>query len=145
MYSEYNIYNAPLPAWIRLLDICYHWKFVELKEFAIREIQKHPIDPFQKIILYHTYDVGEDLLVPSYVALCMREEALTPEEGHALGIETAITLCSAREGTIRLSGYGVPHSEIGNVEDIVRDIFGVRESPALSAPADHSPVNSTLI
>jgi hypothetical protein len=79
------------------LKLAHQWEFVEVKDFALRELEKHHIPALEKIILYHTHDVNRNLLQEAYAALTVREQPLTIEEGRLLGLETALLLAQARE------------------------------------------------
>jgi hypothetical protein len=68
-----------------------------VKELAIRELQSLSIAPLEKIVLYQKYAVNRDLLQPAFIALTIRDEPITIEEGRDLGLETALQLAEARE------------------------------------------------
>ena len=68
-----------------------------MKELAIRELQAISIAPLQKIVLYQNYAVNRDLLQPAFIALTIRDEPITIEEGREIGLETALQLAEARE------------------------------------------------
>jgi hypothetical protein len=73
------------------------WDFAEVKALAVRELEKITMLDTDRIVLYHTYAVDKNILIPSYAALCARDYPLTNEEGRKLGIETALLISRARE------------------------------------------------
>ncbi|KAI0001072.1 hypothetical protein BJV77DRAFT_259359 [Russula vinacea] len=70
----------------------------------------------EKIILYHTHDIDRKYLQAAYTELAVRDDPITIEEGHLLGLETALRLAHARE-VVRAPVFsgkkpGNPHSPI---------------------------------
>ncbi|KAH9965391.1 hypothetical protein BC827DRAFT_1119379, partial [Russula dissimulans] len=94
---HYSIYDGSVEEWSSILKLAHQWDFIEVKAFALRELEQLEIAPLQKVILYHTHAVNRDLLQASYAALTARDEPITIEEGRLLGLETALTLARARE------------------------------------------------
>ena len=118
------------------MKLAFDWRFAEVKKLCVRELEKFEIPPLQKIELYQAYELDKKLLIPSYVAMCMRAEPLSIKEGRQLGLETALLLATARE-----SARGRPSGSPGQLcsspvtvesEDmvsIIRDVFGIIASP----------------
>jgi len=94
---KYNIYEGSVEEWSSILKLAHQWEFVEVKAFALRELEQHDIPALQKILLYHAHDIDRNLLQAAYAALTARDEPITLEEGYLLGLETALQLARARE------------------------------------------------
>ncbi|KAJ7736895.1 hypothetical protein B0H16DRAFT_1326413, partial [Mycena metata] len=94
---KYSLYDATVEDWSTILELAHRWEFGEVKNLAIRELEKLAIPDIDRIILYHRFAVDELFLVPRYAALCERPELLTVEEGTRLGMATVIALSRARE------------------------------------------------
>jgi len=71
--------------------------FPEVKQLAIRELQKHDLKPVERIKLYHENSVDRNFLVPQYLELCQRNEPLSMDEGLDLGLETTLMIARTRE------------------------------------------------
>ena len=98
LYSrKYSIYEATVKEWASILKLAHKWYFIEVKAFALRELERLEIPALDKIILYHTHDVNRNLLQAAYAALTVRDESITIEEGRQLGLETSLRLAHARE------------------------------------------------
>lgn len=80
-----------------IVELAHRWKFPEVKELALRELQKIDIPIIDRIILYQRYKVGDDLLVPLYTALCSRDEPPSHADLVRLGVETTALILLARE------------------------------------------------
>ncbi|PCH35703.1 hypothetical protein WOLCODRAFT_80255, partial [Wolfiporia cocos MD-104 SS10] len=96
---KYSIYDATIEDWTAILKLAYDWRFAEVKKLCCRELEKFDIAPVQKIELYQTYELDKKLLIPSYIAMCTRQEPLSVKEGRQLGLETALLIATARETT----------------------------------------------
>lgn len=83
--------------WKSILKLAHQWDFDEVKAFAFREIEQHEMPALEKIILYHTHDIDRKYLQAAYTELAVRDDPITIEEGHLLGLETALRLAHARE------------------------------------------------
>lgn len=133
---KYSIYDATVDDWSAILKLAFDWRFSEVKKFCVRELEKFEIAPLHKIELYQAYELDKKLLIPSYVAMCMRPEPLSIKEGRQLGLETALLLATAREGA-----RGRPSSSPGqlcsspvtvesdDMISIIKDVFGIIVSP----------------
>jgi hypothetical protein len=102
--------------WKSILKLAHQWDFDEVKAFAFREIEQHEMPALEKIILYHTHDIDRKYLQAAYTELAVRDDPITIEEGHLLGLETALRLAHARE-VVRAPVFsgkkpGNPHSPI---------------------------------
>ena len=152
---KYSIYDATVEDWSAILKLAFDWRFPEVKKLCVRELEKFEIPPLQKIELYQAYELDKKLLIPSYVAMCMRAEPLSIKEGRQLGLETALLLATARE-----SARGRPSGSPGQlcsspvtVESeemisIIRDVFGIiasPPSPSLSPLENTGTASATMI
>jgi len=118
---EYSLYEAPTEDWAAILGLAHHWQFSEVKALAVREMEKQDIPPLNKITIYHRYDINRDLLLQSYMDLCMREEPLNYTEAEDLGLETWLMLSTARE-TIRRGDGGASPTANRSTEEVRRVI-----------------------
>ncbi|KAJ7041248.1 hypothetical protein C8F04DRAFT_947400 [Mycena alexandri] len=83
--------------WTAILDLATRWKFVDIRELAIRSLGAFPdLDPVEKIELAHRYNIKRQWAYAAYVALCSRPAALDVIEGRQLGIETTVNVAFAR-------------------------------------------------
>jgi hypothetical protein len=89
--------DATLEDWKSILELSHRWLFPEVKQLAIRELQKQPLSPVQRIELYHKNDVDRNHLIGDYIELCQRPQPLNLKEGLDLGLETTLMIAQARE------------------------------------------------
>jgi hypothetical protein len=95
---KYSLYEASVDDWHCILNLADKWDFNEVKELAVRELQKKPeLDILNKMALYEKYKVNKRHLVPLYAALCKRDIPLSLEEAQIIGMEAAILVNTARE------------------------------------------------
>lgn len=76
------------------------WNFGEIRELAIRRLEKFELEPIEKITTYKEYAVDKKLLLPSYASLCRRVKRLSLEEADILGMEAVLKIGEAREQAI---------------------------------------------
>jgi len=126
----YSIYEAPVEDWAAILGLAHHWKFSQVKDLAIREMEKLTIPALSKITIYHRYEVNRDLLFQSYMDLCLREEPLTIVEAKDLGLETWLMISTARETIRRGDGSASPATN-RSTEEVERVIGQVFDLPNL--------------
>ncbi|KAI0027588.1 hypothetical protein K488DRAFT_61083, partial [Vararia minispora EC-137] len=129
---KYSLYSANVEEWTSILKLSHQWQFPEVKSLALREIEQLPMEPINKIVVYHAYDVDRDLLIESYAALTTRDEPLSLEEGQMLGLETALIIARARELARGPSGVKRGHSRTASspvtlaandLEAVIKDLF----------------------
>lgn len=139
---QYSIYDAPFETWLSILKLAHRWNFCNIKDLAIRELEKLDIEPIEKIVAYHEYKINKTLLLPAYITMCKREKPLTLAEGMSLGMETVLRLADARERARQQaaeSGFRSPtfdDFEDVQMEDMVREVFGIPARPM--SPGRHS-------
>lgn len=133
------------------MQLSNEWSFVEVKNLAIRELEKLDIEPIEKVYIYHLYLIDRAYLVTSYAAICTRPVPLNLHEGRRLGLETALKVAEARERiravTSEKSGARSPtfaDFAPDDVDAIVRDVFEivVRSNP-LSGGGGPSPISGS--
>jgi hypothetical protein len=114
-----------------ILDLSIRWEFSEIKNLAIRELEKKEIPDSKRIKLYDAYQLDKNILIPRYAALCERDAYLTLEEGEDIGLETALMIAAARE-EVRASrlaaGSRSPLSLTvrgAELHDLVRKVFQI--------------------
>ncbi|KAK0486259.1 hypothetical protein IW261DRAFT_789053 [Armillaria novae-zelandiae] len=134
-HSKYSLYDATVEDWIIILKLADRWSFPEVKNLAVRELEKHLMDDIERIVVYQHYHVDKHLLVPRYAALCARTETLTLTEGIRLGMETALNIARAREcarspsvaGLRSPTSVALPHEEM---RSLIVDLFSISEASA---------------
>ncbi|KAK7062741.1 hypothetical protein VNI00_000229 [Paramarasmius palmivorus] len=99
--DEYFNRDTPLQKYIDLLSISHRFECSTARERAIKGIDNATTNAIQMIELAEMYDVPKWLL-PAYVELCRREEALNETEAIDLGPRKTVMIYRARE-TIRSS------------------------------------------
>ncbi|KAF8070384.1 hypothetical protein FPV67DRAFT_1487180 [Lyophyllum atratum] len=94
---RYSLYDWTIEDWSCILDLAHKWEFNEVKNLAIRELEKQTIPLVTRIVLYQRFKVDHALLIPLYADLCSRPEALDDEESESIGIKTTVLIFRARE------------------------------------------------
>ena len=108
------------------------WEFPEVKNLAVRELEKKKDIPDSKRIkLYHANNVDRNILIPYYARLCEREAHLTREEGDDIGMDTVIMVAAGR-GEARAarlaSGARSPTTPTVHGEElyeVIREVFKI--------------------
>lgn len=95
MFGEYKADSAT--EWIAILDLSTRWEFDDIRRLAIKQLAGHTIEPVQKIVLEHKYDIERQWAYEAYIDLCSRRFPLTNDEATEVGMETAILVNQARE------------------------------------------------
>jgi hypothetical protein len=133
---RYSLYDTSVDEWTKILELAHRWKFEEVKDLVIRELEKMDMSPIDRINLYHRYDVDKNILLPRYTSICVREDHLSVGEGRQLGIETALNLAQIRERvrSTPTEGYSPCLTE-GDVYAIIKEVFAISE---LSTPASET-------
>ncbi|KAK0195859.1 hypothetical protein F5146DRAFT_1027410 [Armillaria mellea] len=130
---KYSLYDATVEDWIIILKLADRWCFPEVKNLAVREVEKKNMDDIERIVVYQNYNVDKHLLVPRYAALCARTETLSLAEGIRLGMETALNIARAREcarspsvaGLRSPTSVALPDEEM---HGIIADLFSISEA-----------------
>jgi hypothetical protein len=125
---KYSIYTTTVEKWVEILALAQRWAFKEVEQLCIRELQKMPIPPIDKIHIYQTFHIDRSLLAESFAELTVRPEPLKTEEGEKLGVPTALQITRAREFS-RGSGTMSSPIQMNNSElrSVVQDAFGLEE------------------
>ncbi|KAJ7771980.1 hypothetical protein DFH07DRAFT_212694 [Mycena maculata] len=145
---KYSLYDASVEDWSTILELAERWEFAEVKNLAVRELEKKDELPdIDRIVLYHKFKVDESYLIPRYAALCERPELLTVEEGLQLGMEVTIALSRAREcarNQASSGGRSPSPAGLGNKEltDIIKDHFNIKPVEQSTEPQPPSPGKS---
>ncbi|KAJ7175736.1 hypothetical protein C8R46DRAFT_1214199 [Mycena filopes] len=110
--------------WTAILDLATRWKFLDIRELAIRSLGTAvpDLDPVEKIELAHKYNIKREWAYAAYVALCSRPAALDVIEGRQLGIETTVNVAFARE---KLDKWG--RKKVEEVKKVVEEVFEIKE------------------
>ncbi|KAJ7936683.1 hypothetical protein B0H13DRAFT_1549161, partial [Mycena leptocephala] len=88
----YSLYDATVADWSCILHLAHDWKFAEVVQLAIRELEKMTMSVVERIALYQQHGVSEDLLIPHYAALCTRGYPLDFPESDRLGMATVVLI-----------------------------------------------------
>ena len=150
-HRKYSLYDADAEVWTSILKLAHQWKFREMKELAVRELQAISIAPLQRVVLYQKYEVNRDLLRPAFIALTTRDEPIEIDEGRELGLETALRLAKAREKS-RVPVFagkksGNPRLPVtlmgGELDALIKDVFDLTTSAETSATPQTSTGQNT--
>lgn len=141
---KYSLYEAPLETWLSILHLANRWSFCNVKELTVRELEKIPIEPVDKIAIYHEYSINKLFLIPAYIAVCKRDKPLSFSEGIKLGMETVLRVADARERArqraaesgIRSPAYD--DFEDSDMESMVKEVFGITSRPTSPIPQTSS-------
>ena len=94
---------STLDEWTSVLALATKWEFDAHRALAIDRLSRLGT-PIDRIVLARTYDIP-NWLDEEYYRLCVREEALTLEEGRRLGMEDVILLAELRQ-RVRAHAWG---------------------------------------
>ena len=139
---KYSLYNADVETWELILCSADKLELKEVKELAIRELEKENIPDSKRIKLYHAHNVDRNILIPHYVALCEREAPLTLEEAEDIGLETVTRISAIREEARASRRFADDRSPISptirgvDLYDIVRDIFHIAPAETIQVGID---------
>lgn len=117
--------------WVEILALAQRWTFKEVEQLCIRELQKLPIAPVEKIHIYQAFLIDRSLLAESFVKLTTRPEPLNLEEGQRLGIETTLQIMQARELSRGSNSGRAPNVQLNDTElrSVILDVFRFDEEP----------------
>ena len=127
-----------------ILELAVRWEFPEVKNLAIRELEKKDMPDSKRIKLYHANNVDRNILLPYYTALCKREAHLSLEEGQDIGMETVLTIAAGRQevrASPLASGGRTPISpsyQGVELQNVVREIFKIPEPPLPNKDKDNT-------
>lgn len=133
---KYSIYSATVDKWIRILTLAQQWRFVEVEQLCVRELEKLTIPPVEKIQIYQDFNLDPNLLHGSYVDLTIRDEPLDLEECEQLGLSTTMNIFRAREFA-RRDPDGPARLKESVVESAIKSVF--RLPGSASAPTTPPP------
>ncbi|KZP28463.1 hypothetical protein FIBSPDRAFT_779858 [Athelia psychrophila] len=150
---KYSLYDKTVEEWTSVLDLANEWSFVEVKNLAVRELEKLEIDPIEKVYIYHRFNISRGYLVVSYASIVVRQGPLTLLEGRKLGLDTSLKIAEARE---RLRSQITDRSGVRSpmpddfdpkdVDTLVRELFEVPTRPHNpSAPASAGGTNGRAL
>ncbi|EGO26427.1 hypothetical protein SERLADRAFT_414470 [Serpula lacrymans var. lacrymans S7.9] len=128
---RYSLYNAPIERWGSILNLANRWEFPEVKDLAVRELEKIKIDPVDKIALYTHHKIDHSFLIPSYAEISKRSGPPTLEQAHKLGMETLLRIHKARERALIMaaeSGCRSPttaDADDSSMNLMIREVFGI--------------------
>lgn len=102
--------------WTAILGVAAKWNFKSIRALAIRQLDSIA-SPVDKIVLGRKYEIV-DWLSDAYKAVCMREDALSIEEGVRLGMEEVIKISALRQKNIRIGPFL-------SLPEAIQEIFGL--------------------
>jgi hypothetical protein len=134
------LYNTTVEQWEWILDLADRWKFTEVKNLAVRELEKLEIPLVDRITIYQDYDVGEEHLMPRYAELCKRDEEIDVDIGERIGWKVALRLQNARERALRreLGGKTPSPADVDTAEMLVIIGNSLGGSTPRSEPPSHT-------
>ncbi|KAH8996800.1 hypothetical protein EDB92DRAFT_2035912 [Lactarius akahatsu] len=151
--DKYSIYTATPEKWQRILALAQKWKFGQVEELCVRELEKLTIPAVEKIKIYQDFSLNPELLYDSYVELITRPEPLELEEGMRLEPLTSLKIARARELRIArvlgpdratsLFGPAALQSQEPETRSVIRDVFEL-QGPAPAPPtatAEQNPAS----
>lgn len=86
---------STLEDWISVLALATKYEFEAHRALAIERLSRLG-SPTDRLVLAREYDIP-GWLEEAYYLICIREDALTLEEGHRLGMEDVIALADLRQ------------------------------------------------
>lgn len=114
--------------WTKILVLAQRWGFREVEQLCIRELENLSIPPVEKIQIYQEFKIDRSRLLSSFAELVTRPNPLSLEEGHKVGLETALQIARARElgrGThARPSAVLLNESELRSA---IQEAFGLND------------------
>ncbi|KAJ8581776.1 hypothetical protein M405DRAFT_693395, partial [Rhizopogon salebrosus TDB-379] len=88
--------------WVTILDLATRWKFPNVRDLAVRQLQKLDMKPVERIITYYKYNLDQTLLLPAFTLLC-KQSSRSVEDGEQLGMPTVLKISEARESAQRVA------------------------------------------
>jgi len=122
--------DQPKEHWVTILDLATRWKFPNVRDLAVRQLQKLDIKPVERVVLYDKYDLDKNLLLPAYTLLC-KESSRSVKGGEQLGMPTVLKISEARECAQRVAAERGCHSPTSadtpddELAEIIRGVFGI--------------------
>ncbi|KDQ19432.1 hypothetical protein BOTBODRAFT_28016 [Botryobasidium botryosum FD-172 SS1] len=124
--------------WISVLNMAQHWGLGDLRKHTIERLEKLPVEPVQKIFHYRACGVEKEhpaILIPSYVALCEREQPISTAEGHRLELDTVTKLFTVREEVLKsqLASKAKSPEDVAKLrQKLVENAFAAGATPMLN-------------
>ncbi|TFK45107.1 hypothetical protein BDQ12DRAFT_48490 [Crucibulum laeve] len=128
--------------WATVLNLAHDWRFPEVKNLAIRELQKVEMDTVQRMDLYQKCNVDPVYLLPLYAEMCSREEPPTQDESNILGMETTFNIFRARE-RVRAQP-GSPEGKSALPAGVAQDHVLITLRRLLSIETDNSTMTNSI-
>ena len=114
--------------WQTILALARQWGFIQVGKLCVRELEKLPIPPVEKIRIYQHFNLNPNLLFDSYKAMVRRPSPLDVEEGTALGLTTSLRIAEARERARASDDFFDSDLQDTQVQSVVKDVFGLQGS-----------------
>ncbi|KAJ4483884.1 hypothetical protein J3R30DRAFT_3328897 [Lentinula aciculospora] len=147
-YSFYDL-ERPHEEWASVLKLSNLWDFPNVKELAIKELEKLDIPLVDRIVLYQDHQVDSELRLPLYAQLASREATLDHDESTRLGFRTAIVIFQARERlhSLAIGGRSPFPDEVGPdaAKEVICNLFkALPPMGQATPPATPRPKLNTL-
>ncbi|KAJ7651368.1 hypothetical protein FB45DRAFT_859923 [Roridomyces roridus] len=116
-------YWAPISVWRDALKLADMWEMTQIRYLALSHLKRAKMDIIDRIKLCEREDVVTCEARDAYLAICTREQPLTPTEFQALGMDSVLRIMQIRERIMASRG-----SQSGNqpaAESIIDDVIGV--------------------
>ncbi|KZP33808.1 hypothetical protein FIBSPDRAFT_667194, partial [Athelia psychrophila] len=94
--SEYGVYLATtVDEWAAILHLAARWGFGSIRTLSIKHLAPIATD-IDKIVLGRKYGIDQ-WLHEAFIAVCMREQSLTKEEGRKIKVDDIIEISAIRQ------------------------------------------------
>ncbi|KZP33846.1 hypothetical protein FIBSPDRAFT_1035822 [Athelia psychrophila] len=94
--SEYGMYTATtVDEWSAVLHIAVRWGFGSIRTLSIKHLAPIATD-IDKIVLGRQYGIDQ-WLHEAFIAVCIREQSLTKEEGRQMTVDDIIEISAIRQ------------------------------------------------
>ncbi|KZP08615.1 hypothetical protein FIBSPDRAFT_688896, partial [Athelia psychrophila] len=94
--SEYGMYTAAtVDEWTAILHLAVRWGFCSIRTLSIEHLAPIATD-IDKIVLGRQYGIDQ-WLHEAFIAVCMREQSLTKEEGRQMKADDIIEISAIRQ------------------------------------------------
>ncbi|KAI6029238.1 hypothetical protein BKA83DRAFT_683370 [Pisolithus microcarpus] len=152
---RYRYGGQPKETWLVIITLATRWGFDSMRELAIRQLERYPMSPVDRIALYKEHHIDKKLLIPSYIDLCKSPTLPSPADAQRLQLETILRIADARErALLRAAENGCvsPTSSVLENDELAMIISEVFEMGIISeqqpssngtCPTIHPPIPPT--
>jgi hypothetical protein len=112
------------------LALAQKWEFKEVEKLCVRELEKLPIPPVEKIHIYQAFHLDRSLLAKSFEELALRDKPIDIGEGFKLGLRTGLQVAHARELS-HIAKRSTIQANDAELRSAIQDVFNVKRSTGL--------------